>query len=98
MRAYFLFTAHGPLVILTSYDSIHDPELLKRLQAKGITKCIAHEIPVELAKARYLTHFDIVCQDLHESDDLRVLDYNGERAFKYFSFKELGSPIYIESV
>lgn len=96
MKAYFLFTASGPLVILTSYDSVENPELLKRIYAKGITKFIAHEVSVESAKAKYGMHFDIVCQDLYESDDLRVLDYNGERAYKNFSFKELGSPIYHE--
>ena len=96
MRAYFLFTASGPLVVLTSYDSIEHPELIKRIRSKGITKFIAHKVPVELAKARYGMHFDIVCQDLHESDDLRVLDYSGQRAFNNFSFKELGPPIYYE--
>ncbi len=34
MKAYFLFTASGPLAILTSYDSIQDPKLLERLAAK----------------------------------------------------------------
>jgi len=96
VKAYFLFTASGPLVILTSYDSVENPELLKRLSAKGITKFIAHEVSVESAKAKYGMHFDIVCQDLQESDDLRILDYNGERAYRNFSFKELGSPIYHE--
>jgi hypothetical protein len=96
MKAYFLFTANGPLVILTSYESIKAPELLKRLHSKGIDKFIAHEVPVELTKARYRTHFDVVCEDLHETDDLRVLDYSGDRAYSNFSFKELGSPIYHE--
>jgi hypothetical protein len=97
MKAYFMFTASGPLVILTSYDSIEDPELVKRIRSKGITKFIAREVPVELAKVKYSMHFDVVCHDLHESDDLRVLDYSGERAYKNFSFKELGPPIYYES-
>ena len=97
MKAYFLFTASGPLVILTSYDSIEAPELLKRLAAKGVTKFIACEVPVETAKVRYGNHFDVVCSDLHESDDLRVLDYSGERAFKTFSFRELDKPIYHEA-
>jgi len=97
MKAYFLLTSGGPLVILTSYDSIKEPELLKRLAAKGITKFIAHEVSVESVKTKYGTHFDVVLQDLHESDDLRVLDYSGERAFKHFSFKELSNPIYHES-
>jgi hypothetical protein len=97
MKAYFLYTSSGPLVILTSYDSVEARELLERLAAKGITKFVAHEVSVDAAKAKYGTHFDVVCQDLHESDDLRVLDYSGERAFKSFSFKELGTPIYYES-
>jgi hypothetical protein len=50
-----------------------------------------------MAKVKYGMHFDVVCKDLHESDDLRVLDYSGERAYKNFSFKELGTPIYHES-
>ena len=93
MKAYCLFTASGPLVILTSYDSIEHPELIKRILSKGITKFIAHEVPVDLAKERYGMHFDVVCQDLHESDDLRVLDYSGERAYQNFSFKELVARI-----
>ena len=97
MKAYFLFTAVGALVILTSYGFIRHPELLKRLVAKGLSKFIACEIPLELAEAKYGGHFNIVVGDLHETDDLRVLDYNGERAFKLFSFKELGKPIYFES-
>lgn len=96
MKAYFLYTGSGPLVILTSYDAIEHPNLLERLASKGIGKFIAHEVPVDLAKTRYGKHFDVVCQDLHETDDLRVLDYSGERAFKNFSFKELGTPIYHE--
>ncbi len=96
MKTYFLFVATGALVILTSYDSVTNPELLKRLSAKGINKFIACEIPSDLAEIRYGKHFGIVCQDLYESDDLRVLDYNGQRAFSTFSFKELGSPVYHE--
>ena len=96
MRAYFLFTASGPLVILTSYDSIQSPELLKKLASKGVAKFIAYEIPVESAKAKYGKHFDIVCQDLYQTDDLRVLDYSGERAFSNFRFDDLGAPIFHE--
>jgi len=31
-------------------------------------------------------------QDLHETNDLRVLDFNDERAFRLFRLKELGEP------
>lgn len=97
MNCYFLFTAVGPLVILTSFDTVTNPELLKRLSSKGINKFIACEVSLDLVKARYGNHFNIVCQDLYETDDLRVLDYSGHRAFHTFSFSELGSPIYFES-
>lgn len=83
-------------MILTSHGSPTDPELLKKLKAKGIDKFIAYEIPIDLAEERYGEHFTVVKHDLHESDDLRVLDYNGERAFKLFHFHELGMPITYE--
>lgn len=97
MKAYFMFTGAGPVVVLTSYDLIDNSKSQKMLRSKGFNKFIAHEVPVESAKAKYGMHFDVVCNDPHESDDLRILDYKGERAYKLFSFKELGPPIYYES-
>lgn len=97
MKIALLFTGSGPLVIATSHDSLMDPVLLEKLQAKGIAKFIAYELPPDLAKERYAGHFDVVMKDLHETDDLRVLDFNGERAFRLFHLKELGSPIMFES-
>jgi hypothetical protein len=32
-------------------------------------------------------------KDLHETDDLRILDYSGERAFRLFRLSGLGRPI-----
>jgi len=93
MNAFFLFTDSGPLVILSSHKSIDDPLLLSKLEAKGIDKFIAHSIPIELARTRYGRHFDIVSKDLRESDDLRVLDFKGARAFRLFSFSEMGPPV-----
>ena len=83
-------------MILTSYDSVDHPELKKRFRSKGFTKFIAHEVSIESAKQKYGRHFDVVCQDLHENDDLRILDYSGERAYKNFNLRELGPPIYCE--
>lgn len=93
MKAIMLITGSGPLVILTSHDAVTDPGLLGKLRAKGIERFIAHEIPLDLAKLRYGGHFSTVLNDLHESDDLRVLDYNGERAFGLFRLDELGPAI-----
>ena len=93
MKAAMLFTGSGPIVIVTSHDSILDPALLDKLEAKGIERFLAYELPLDLAKSRYGGHFSTVMNDLHETDDLRVLDYNGERAFALFQLNELGSPI-----
>lgn len=90
MNAFLLMTGSGPLVILTSHTSIEDRSLLAKLHAKGIYKFIAYRVPEELARERYGGHYHVVVNDLHETDDLRVLDYNGERAFQMFRFSELG--------
>lgn len=93
MNAFFLFTGSGPLVVLTSHKAIDDPLLLSKLAAKGVDKFIAHAIPIELAQSRYGQHFDVVSKDLRESDDLRVLDFDGARAFHLFRFGEMGPPL-----
>jgi hypothetical protein len=97
MKTFMLMTASGPLVILTSHASIEEPLLLEKLTSKGIEKFLAYEVPFDLARTRYGGHFSVVANDLHESDDLRVLDYNGERAFKLFAFSELGPLIVHEA-
>ena len=90
MKAFMLIAGSGPLMILTSHDSIEEPEMLEKLGVKGLDKFLSYEVPLELVKERYGGHFTVVANDLHESDDLRVLDYNGERAFRLFSFAEMG--------
>lgn len=91
MKTFLLITGSSPLVILTSHGSIENSVLLEKLLSKGIDKFIAYEVPFDIARQRYGWHFNVVANDLHETDDLRILDYNGERAFKLFSFSELGA-------
>ncbi len=98
MKTALLFTGSGPLVIATSYGSWSDRGLLEKLRAKGIEKFIAYELPLDLVKQRYAGHFDIAMGDLRESDDLRVVDFNGERAFRLFHLKELGTPVMFENI
>ncbi|MEG7522417.1 MAG: hypothetical protein M3H12_04870, partial [Chromatiales bacterium] len=76
MKVFMLMAGSGPLMILTSHTSIEEPEMLEKLASKGIDKFLAYEVPFDLAKARYGGHFTVVANDLHETDDLRVLDYN----------------------
>ncbi len=93
MKTYMLITGSGPIVVLTSHDSILDTTLIEKLAIKGIEKFMAYEIPTALAEKRYGAHYALVRGDLRETDDLRVLDYDGSRAFKLFRFGELGPPL-----
>jgi hypothetical protein len=96
MKAYLLMTGSGPIVVLTSHASMLDIALIAILARKGIDKFIAYEIPLHLAEQRYGTHFSVVKGDSRETDDLRVLDEDGEHAFKLFRFSELGPAIVYE--
>jgi len=69
---------------------------VEKLVTKGIKKFIAHTVPIEMVKKKYGVHFPIVMGDLKQTDDLRVLDYDGYHVFTTFSFREMGEPVYYE--
>jgi hypothetical protein len=97
MKSGIIFTGTGPILILTTYESLDDPKLVEKLKIKGIEKFIASEISLEKVKAKYGNQFNVVMGDLHQTDDLRVLDYNGHNVFYNFEFSEMGEPIYHEA-
>lgn len=96
MKASIIFTGTGPLLILTSYESLTDPAFVEKLANKGIKKYIAYELPIDKVEKEYGQHLEIILGDLYQTDDLRVLDYNGHHIFKKFSFSEMVSPVYYE--
>ena len=96
MKAGIIFTGTGPILILTSYSSLDDPRLVEKLRVKGISKFIASEVPVDRAKVLYGNHFNVVLGDLQQTDDLRILDYNGYNVFYNFKFSEMGEFSYHE--
>ncbi len=96
MKVGIIFTGTGPILILTTYESFEDPKFVEKLDVKGIKKFIASELPLEKVKAKYGNHYSVVMGDLSQTDDLRVLDYNGYNVFYNFSFSEMGKPIYHE--
>ena len=71
------------------------PEHL-RYMGKGMF--IGFPVPIEQLKKKYGTHFEIVQENLHETDDLRVLDFDGRRAMELLPFEILGDPIYHEGL
>jgi hypothetical protein len=96
MKAGIIFTGTGPILILTSYQALDDPKLAEKLRIKGIRKFVASEVPVDKVKERYGNHFSVIMGDLTQTDDLRVLDYNGHNVFYNFRFAEMGKFIYHE--
>ena len=97
MKAGIFFTGTGPILILTTYSSLDDPKLIDKLTQKGIKKYIAYEVSEQLVKERYGNHFNVILGDLKQSDDLRVLDYDGHHVFYNFSMDEIGQPVYHEA-
>ncbi len=94
MKSAMIFTGSGPILVLTTFDSFESPDFVKRLEARGIPKFIAHEVSLEQVRRRYGTRFSVVTGDLSQSDDLRVMDIDGHHVFNSFSFDELGPAIY----
>ena len=97
MKAGLLLTGSGAMIYLTSHARFIDDDIITELDHKGIHKFVAYEIPVDEAQERYGGHFKHVMMDLHETNDFRVLDYMGPRAFSMFHFAELGTPLYYEA-
>jgi len=96
MKAGIIFTGTGPILILTSYQALDDPKLAEKLKVKGIQKFIASEVPLDKVKILYGNHFNVIMGDLSQTDDLRVLDYNGHNVFYNFPFGEMGKFSYHE--
>lgn len=97
MKAGIYFTGSSPLLILTSYESLADPRLIEKLQAKGIKKFIAYEASLDLIRQKYGNHYNVVMNDLKQEDDLRVLDYDGHHIFENFSLAQLRDPVIYEA-
>ena len=93
MKAGIFFTGTGPILILTTYEKLDDPALVEKLATKGIKKFIAYDVPEDRVKEKYGGQFKVILGDLKQTDDLRVLDYDGHHVFYNFPFKELGDPL-----
>lgn len=98
MKAGIFFTGSGPLLILTTYSDLDDPQLAAKFKMKGIDRYIAYEVPLQRVRQIYGTKFGSVMQDVKQEDDLRVLDYNGHHVFHAFSLDELKNPVFQEEI
>ena len=91
--AYLIFTGTGPILALSTYERITDEGLVAKLRYKGIDKFIAYEVDLEAVKDRYGEAFESIVADIGDSEDLRVLDFNGHQIMAKFGLEELGEPI-----
>ena len=89
------FTGKGPILILTTYDSLNDPKLIEKLVVKGIKKFMAYEVSEEKVKEKYGMQYKVIMGDLHQTDDLRVLDYDGHHVFYIFLLKNSESRYFM---
>lgn len=94
MKAAVVFTGSGPILILTTYASCRDGHFVEKLKNKGIEKFIAYELPEDMVREKYGAHFTAIMNDVKQSDDLRVLDYNGHNVFYNFPLSRLAPPVY----
>lgn len=97
MIAALVFAGSGPILVLTTFKSLDSPGFIQRLAARGMSKFIAHEVPIELVQKRYGVRFLTISGDLSQTDDLRIMDIDGHHVFSSFSFEELGPPVYSKS-
>ena len=99
MKTYFLWTVIGPQIILTSCDLEKDLDCLLqtgRTVDSLASKVMAYEVPLDKIKQRYGEHFEAVLTDPDQTDELRILDSDGEHVLNNIHFAELGKPIYYE--
>ena len=97
MKEGVIFTGTGPILILTTYESFANAEFIEKLNLKGIKKFMAYEVPMEVVKKKYGQQFDAIMKDVKQTDDLRVLDFDGHKIFYSFSFADLGEPFQYEA-
>ena len=97
MKAGVIFTGTGPILILTTYESFANAEFIEKLNLKGIKKFMAYEVPMEVVRKKYGQQFDAIMKDVKQTDDLRVLDFDGHKIFYSFSFADLGEPFQYEA-
>ncbi len=90
MKGVMVFTGSGPILILTSYPRIDDPNFINKLKAKGVKKFLAFEVPIDQCENLYGSNYYEISEDLDKADDMRVLDFDGHRIFNNFSLKKLG--------
>ena len=85
MKAGIFFTGTGPILLLTTYESLNDSKLIEKLAVKGVKKFIAYEISEEKVKEKYGLQFKTIMSDLRQTDIIfSVLFHSKNWENRYF--------------
>lgn len=93
MKAGIIITGSGSILVLTSADSLENPDFVRALGEKGIFKYIAFEVSEEAVRNRYGQHYIVTMGDRKQFDELRIVDVDGQRIFMNFDLASLNGPI-----
>jgi hypothetical protein len=97
MKAAVVFTGTGPILVVTTHDSLDHPDLVSRLIAKGIAKFIAHEVPYDEVRRWYGPTLERALSDAAQDDALRIVDVDGRHIFSHLSLRDFGPALLHES-
>jgi len=89
MQHLIVFSGSGPILIVHTHPAMSDEGLIKKLEAKGLTKFILFELDGAQLRETYGHRYEMVINDLLPANDLRVLDYDGHRVLNHFDFAKL---------
>jgi len=93
MTAFLVFTDSQPILVVASRTAVSGDRLADFLADKGVTKYIAHEVPLNHLRNTYGVALEVVESDIREGAAVRVLDSSGDRVFKKIHLSELEHPI-----
>lgn len=96
MKAAIVFTGTGPILILTTYESLDDSGLHHKIKDKGIGKFIMREVALDTVEKRYGSRYKNLVEEMGEGTKMSVLDFNGNQVMVNFEFPELGKTVEVE--
>ena len=96
-KAFLLQTATGPVIALSRFESLNEQGLINALAKCGIKKFVAHELPLAAVQEAYCEHYQHLMTDPKESDELIILDGDGERVYNNIRLADLGKPVYFDN-
>ncbi len=90
MTAYLVFTAAGPVLVVSSCSSIMDERVVGFLRRRGFARFLAYEVPLECVRRAYGEPFEVIAAELATGMAARVLDYDGRHIFASVPLADLG--------